>query len=53
MLVGRQACLHCVFVDFYAEESDAASLFVHFFFDLESQVAADLTEASYVPDCVL
>jgi len=49
VLVGRQACLPSFCVDFYAEESDAVSLFVLFFFDSESQVAADLTEVSFVP----
>jgi len=49
VLVWRQACLHCFYVNFYAEESDAVSLFVVFFLDSESQVAADLTEVSFGP----
>jgi len=49
VLVVRQACLHRCCVDLYAEESDAVSLFIWFFLDLKSPVAADLSEVSCLP----
>jgi hypothetical protein len=45
-LVIRQACLHCFWVDIYADEFDAVSLFVLFFLYSEFQIAVELTQLS-------